>query len=301
MNLAHLYYFKELVNTRNRKAAAESMSISQPTLSQAMSRLESELGVPLFEKGRTGVKLTEEGEAFYHYVNSSLRYLDSGIDFITKKQSDQPQVINIGAVFSAQNKDWSRILYEFRRKTSGKVQINVIQSTTPDLMRKLENGSVDVVFAGPAGVDDDVDLSDIGYHPCWTQRATLLVNRLHPFAAFDELSLDNLVGQHLISYDVEGPLGPSVNNLLAGHEDLFVETLYSDEITLASIVLANPDIIGLACRSWLLDAYLDELKCVSILEAPEAFRQIYICYRMHQERTPIIDDFLRVATEGAHA
>lgn len=295
MNLSHLYYFRELALRKNRRETAEALNISQPTLSQAISKLESELGVGLVAKNRSGVVLTEEGEAFSHYVESSLSYLDSGIDFVRKRNADKPRVINVGAVFSAQNKDWSRILYEFRRRTGGDTQINVIQSTTPDILLKLRNGKVDVAFAGPDNAEMSINDAEMRFHPCWKQQATLVVNRLHPFANQDCLSLDSLEGQHIVSYALDGPLGPSVTNLLKGHENLYVETLYSDEITLASIVLANPDIIAIACRSWLLDAYQDELKCIDIAEAPDCFRQIYICYRLHQNHSPIIKAFLKVA------
>ena len=50
MNLAHLYYFKALAETKNRRQTAQSLSITQPTLSQAISKLEAELGVALFRR-----------------------------------------------------------------------------------------------------------------------------------------------------------------------------------------------------------------------------------------------------------
>ena len=75
MNLAHLYYFKALAETKNRRQTAQSLSITQPTLSQAISKLEAELGVALFKKSRSGVYLTEGGAAFYQYVATSLKFL----------------------------------------------------------------------------------------------------------------------------------------------------------------------------------------------------------------------------------
>lgn len=52
MNLDHLYYFKSLVETGSRNDTARIMSITPPTLSLAISKLEKELGVSLFEKKR---------------------------------------------------------------------------------------------------------------------------------------------------------------------------------------------------------------------------------------------------------
>lgn len=288
MNLAHLYYFKALAETKNRRQTAQSLSITQPTLSQAISKLEAELGIALFKKSRSGVYLTEEGAAFYQYVATSLKFLDNGVSFIQKKKSDQARSINIGAIFSAQNQDWSKILYAFRRSTQGNTQVNIIQSTTPDLLNKLKNGTVDVAFAGPIGEDPE-----LVFHPVWTQSVALLVNRHHPLSTRHSISLTELKNQHIVSYSLQGPLGPNVTSLIEGY-DLPVECLYSDEITLASIVSANPDILAIACHSWLLDAYQHELVCLPIDEAPNKFRQLYLCYCSNIERSETVNAFIEI-------
>lgn len=60
MNLAHLYYFRKLVEVKNYSRAAEELFIAQPTLSLAVSSLERELGCILVKKRRNALELTEE-------------------------------------------------------------------------------------------------------------------------------------------------------------------------------------------------------------------------------------------------
>ena len=50
MNLLHLRYFAKLAQTLHYTRAAEHLCIAQPSLSHAISQMEAELGVPLFEK-----------------------------------------------------------------------------------------------------------------------------------------------------------------------------------------------------------------------------------------------------------
>ena len=50
MNLNQLYYFVTLAETEHYSRAAEILSITQPSLSHAIARLEEELGAELFEK-----------------------------------------------------------------------------------------------------------------------------------------------------------------------------------------------------------------------------------------------------------
>ena len=86
MNLDHLNYFKTLVELRSRSATAEKLSITPSTLSLALSKLEQEVGVPLIEKKRGAVELTSDGESFYEYVDTSLRFLNNGLKMLQEKR-----------------------------------------------------------------------------------------------------------------------------------------------------------------------------------------------------------------------
>lgn len=65
MNLNHLYYFRALAKEEHYTRTADMLSITQPSLSHAISCLESELGVKLFEKQGRNAKLTKYGALFY--------------------------------------------------------------------------------------------------------------------------------------------------------------------------------------------------------------------------------------------
>lgn len=80
MNLYHLRYFVTLAHLEHYTKAAEILSITQPSLSHAISSLESELGVKLFEKDGRNVVLTKCGQAFLVDVEQALDMLDSSIN-----------------------------------------------------------------------------------------------------------------------------------------------------------------------------------------------------------------------------
>ena len=132
---------------------------------------------------------------------------------------------------------------------------------------------------------------DISFMPVWTQQVVLVVNRLHPFAHKEMLSLEELKDHYLISYNLTGPLATELTNLVKGHS-LLIDYLYSDEITLASIVAGSPDIMAIACRSWLLDSYHNEIKLVALKEAPENFHQLYLCSKAHIRQPQAVAQFI---------
>ena len=62
MELLQLEYFLEVANSLHMTKSAEKLYISQPTLSQAISRLEKELGVELFIRKGRNIAITEQGK-----------------------------------------------------------------------------------------------------------------------------------------------------------------------------------------------------------------------------------------------
>ncbi|NRW02286.1 DNA-binding transcriptional LysR family regulator [Clostridium beijerinckii] len=79
MNLYHLRYFITLAHLEHYTKAAEKLMITQPSLSSAISSLEKELGVSLFEKEGRNVVLTKCGKMFFAAVQESLEILDSNV------------------------------------------------------------------------------------------------------------------------------------------------------------------------------------------------------------------------------
>jgi len=67
LNFNHLYYFHVTALEGSVKAAADRLGVTQPTVSEQIRILERSLGLPLFERTPTGLRLTERGrEAFEH-------------------------------------------------------------------------------------------------------------------------------------------------------------------------------------------------------------------------------------------
>ena len=84
MNLLHLRYFAELAQTLHYTRAAEHLCIAQPSLSHAISQMEAELGVPLFEKVGKSIVLTHYGEQFLACAQQTLMTLDNGVDALQR-------------------------------------------------------------------------------------------------------------------------------------------------------------------------------------------------------------------------
>ncbi|HEX2146834.1 MAG TPA: LysR family transcriptional regulator, partial [Pseudorhizobium sp.] len=75
-NLRHLRLFEAVAETRSLTQAAERLHLSQPAVTQAIKKLEREMGGLLFERNRSGLSATARGELLFHRVQAAFAILD---------------------------------------------------------------------------------------------------------------------------------------------------------------------------------------------------------------------------------
>ena len=78
MLTAQVEAFLEIARQGNLSRAAEALHVTQPALTARLQGLESELGGPLFVRGRRGMALTDAGRAFLPYAERAMDALDEG-------------------------------------------------------------------------------------------------------------------------------------------------------------------------------------------------------------------------------
>ena len=76
MKINQLYYFKTVAELGKISLAAKKLYVSPPALSIAISNLERDLGVRLFERSNNRILLNEQGRAYLEFVNQILDDLE---------------------------------------------------------------------------------------------------------------------------------------------------------------------------------------------------------------------------------
>src|SRR6201987_4679507 len=101
MELRHLRYFTAVVECKGYREASRRLHIAQPSISQAVSDLEDELGLRLFSRTGRNARLRPEGEIFYADAVRILQLSETAI--VTAKRAGQGKVgrLSIGFIGSA--------------------------------------------------------------------------------------------------------------------------------------------------------------------------------------------------------
>ena len=102
IRLRHVICFLEIVREGSARAAARALHITESAVSKTVRELETELGLRLFERSKSGMALTDGGKRFARYARSAVDALRLGIDSADPAKH-QPVALKVGAmpVFAA--------------------------------------------------------------------------------------------------------------------------------------------------------------------------------------------------------
>lgn len=171
------YYFLTLAKHRNISKAAEELMVSQPSLTQYINKLEEELGIKLFDRNFTPLRLTEAGETYHMYLKESWErdqaFLER-LDEIRKKNSNP---LRIGVPMQKQKELSSILLPEFL-SSNPNVSVHVWEGTSISVCEKVRKGIVDIGFAHILNIEEFPFEAKL----VKKERIVLICNRKNPLA-----------------------------------------------------------------------------------------------------------------------
>jgi LysR family hydrogen peroxide-inducible transcriptional activator len=145
MTLTELRYVVALFDTGHFRKAAQHCNVSQPTLSVAVKKLESELGICLFERSRLGVNITPIGKQFVAQARVVLRE-SKGLNSIAESGKDPlGSMLSVGAIFTVGPYLFPRLINQLQTTAVG-MPLFIEESYTADLRKKLADGTLDAIF-----------------------------------------------------------------------------------------------------------------------------------------------------------
>ena len=116
MEIKDMRAFYAIVEEGNISHAAQRLGIAQPALSRQMKRLETQLGVQLFERGSRRIRLTDAGRVLYARVEHILGMVDGTVREITEIGSGVAGCIRLGTITTSGAMLLPELITEFHRR-----------------------------------------------------------------------------------------------------------------------------------------------------------------------------------------
>ena len=175
MELAQLEAFIQVAHHRSFSRAAESLFLTQPSVTARIQSLEREIGERLFERTGRSVTLTDAGHAFMPHAQRALTAVQEGTDAIEAVRHGDVGSIRIGASSSIATYVLHAILKKFREDRP-RVHVHLSTGQTEEVIEAMLNGETHLAVTRFAQHPEVESLH------LYNDDLALVVGAKHPFA-----------------------------------------------------------------------------------------------------------------------
>lgn len=302
MTLTELRYIVTLARECHFGRAAERCHVSQPTLSVAVRKLEDELGVVLFERSKSSIRVTETGQRI---VAQAQRVLDQVSVIREMAQDGKNQLgspLRVGAIFTVGPYLFPHLLPELRR-AAPEMPLFIEENYTAVLRERLRHSELDaIIIALPFDEPEVVTL------PLYDEPFVVLMPAGHPLTAFEEIRSEQLQSDQLL---LLGPghcfrdqvlescplLGETLNGRPQAEPGQTLVTEGSSLETIRHMVASGLGITVLPMSAVTNVHYPDNLLAVRPFAPPVPFRTIALAWRVTFPRPKAIDTLSLAANQ----
>lgn len=214
MNWQHLIYFEKVADYGMITKAAEELFLTPSTLSRAISSLEDEIGVVLFERQGRTIMLNRYGRCFYEYVKRATREVNNGFHVVQRMANILTGSVRVSSIFSVGSNFMPKLLAAFFENTENKeIRIELSQRTTAQILADIENNELDIAFCGE--FDNQIKYSCINREPVYDEKIMLVVPEKHTLANRKSVSFEEIKDEIFIGYNNSTGIVTSIYDAIA--------------------------------------------------------------------------------------
>ncbi len=250
MELRVLRYFLEVAREENITAAAESLHITQPTLSKQLMDLEDELGKKLFIRGKRRITLTEDGMLLRKRASEIIELVEK-----TETELQKNDELVVGDVYiGAAETDGIKLIAKICKNLQNKypnIHYHLFSGNSEDVLEKLDKGLIDFAILFEPSDFKKYNHIKLPVYNNWG----LLMKKDNPLAKLEYIKPKNLLNiplifskQALDNNELTGWFGYNVEKLnivatynLIYNASFFVEENFGSALTLDNLV-NNPNL-----------------------------------------------------------
>ena len=253
MNTRHAQIILTTLREGSFTAGARALFITQPTLSQTVKQIETQLGEPIFVRGRTPLLLTPAGELYVQAARRMLQIETQLDEALCQLHGQTKGVLRIGFMLHRSDELLPQVLPDFLNRYPD-VRVQVSEGTAEELVRRLLACELDMAM-----IVDYTRHPDLNYRQVASDEIVLLAGRSTPLAnripSGSTISLTEIKDERLILPSIGNPSRPSFDSLLDSFGLHPVPAVTCDNVSTAkrlciacSMVMLSP-FLSLLCDS----------------------------------------------------
>jgi DNA-binding transcriptional LysR family regulator len=207
---AKLRYLAEAAALGSMHAASEKLDVAVSSISRQIAQLEAQVGLPLIERGRRSIKLTEAGEMAVRYYRESITQRETLISSIQALRGLRAGQIEL-AVGEGFVNALSPLLQSFAADHR-ELRIAVKVAGTLEVMRQVRDDEAHIGLAFHSPADPKINV-----RATFAQPIRLVAHPRHPLAGRSSVTLREVVQHRLCLPEASFRIGQMIN--MAGEQE----------------------------------------------------------------------------------
>ncbi len=272
MNFRKLKIFFETAKCLNMTKVAKSMYISQPSISQAIAELESDLDVKLFDRIGKRLYLTHEGEVYFEYSRRILNLYEEANSTIRSSKEGQKGKIVIGASTTIGIYILPELIKEFNELHKN-IEISLIIENTQLIEELIMENKVDIALVEGHIKSDELEVLTVGY-----DELIFIANPGNDIFSKKKITLKDLENEKFIMRESGSGTREFLENYLINRDcnyDIYMEL--GDTEAIVRIVETGLGIACVSCKATeerIKEGLIKEIK----IEDVNISRELYLVY-----------------------
>jgi DNA-binding transcriptional LysR family regulator len=223
VDLGQLQAFVQVAEQHSFSRAAESLGLTQPSVTARIQSLERDLGETIFDRNGRGVTLTEVGVSFLPHVQRVLQALQDGRDAVQAVQRLELGTLRLGAAPTVTTYVLPGLLKEFRARYPG-IEVSVRTEYSEQIVQMVLADEVQV------GLERTIAHPDVVTVPLYEDEVVLVASPRHPLGEKSSMRIDEVSQRPLIMFNRGSGYYKLVDNALRAAGVLVSPTMELDNM-----------------------------------------------------------------------
>ncbi len=292
MTITQLQYVLAVAEYKNFTLAAEKSFVTQPTLSMQVQKLEDELGVLIFDRGKKPISITEVGKKIVAQAKNIVAEAERIKDIVDQDKGYIGGDYTLGIIPTVMPTLLPMFLNTFIKRYP-KVNLIIKEQSTDTMIKNIMDGHLD---AGIAATPLEIEF--IKERPLYYEPFVGYVPPSHRLAQEDELTTDHLDVNDILLLQDGHCFRDGVINLCKASKNMQGDQFKIESGSFETLVSLADEGMGMTLLPYLNTLHLDASKKQHLkpFKSPSPAREISLIYHKSELKIQITDALKEVVS-----
>ena len=298
MTITQLRYVLAVAEHQNFTKAAERVFVTQPTLSMQIQKLEEELDILIFDRGKKPIELTQVGKKIVDQARNIVNEAERMQDVVDKEKGFIGGAYKLGIIPTVMPTLLPMFLKTFSNHYP-KVQLKIEELNTDEIITQINEGYLDAAIAATP-----LEQNKIKERPLYYEPFVGYIPENHRLAGKEKLEPSDLDLNDILLLEDGHCFRDGIINLCKASKTSTTEKFQLESGSFETLIKLSDEGMGMTLLPYLhtLDVAPNQIKNLKYFKDPSPAREISLIYstsELKMQITNVLYDIISGVIRGA--